>query len=144
MLPTTHQRAESPVDIFWKPELPMEVAMRAVPLSQILTDYNISRADWDAHYASNPIFLKEVKRWLDFLAEEGAGFKLKCRLIAEHHLETIYKIIDNPLAQTKDRVKAMENVVEWAGYKPKPEIGAEGGGGFSIVIQMNNQQNAGA
>jgi hypothetical protein len=131
-------RSDNPSDLFWKPELPMEVAMQAVPVRQLLLEYGISEQDWEAHYVNNPLFISEVKRWIDFLKEEGASFRLKARLQAEHLLDDHFNIIADKKTPAKERIKGMENLVRWAGYDQK--AGTEGGqvAPFNIVIQMNN------
>lgn len=121
-------------------ELALAVARNAVgpnnPLSTVLAGEAITQTEYD-RIAVNPTFQKYVAGYTKDLTENGFSFAAKAQVLAESLLPTAYKLVNDPDVAGPARVKMLENLVEWAGLKPKAQAAVAGSGtGFSITINI--------
>lgn len=129
-------REDDPAGMGWPPTLPLEVAMKEMPLKDICASYGISKEDW-IKLKDNPSFVAEVAGYIDMLKKEGVSFKLKAKLQAEELLKSSWKLIHDRTGDVPAQVKAdlIKSTMRWAGYDAKE--GAGGQTGTSLQIQIN-------
>jgi hypothetical protein len=136
MLPIVPPTGKDPAQLGYPLTLPLEVALRAVPLPQLLDDYGLTKDQWDVlRFHSG--FIADVKHWMEELKKDGMSFKVKAKLQADQLLSKSWAMIDDkdvPAAVRADLIKA---TVRWAGLEPSKADGqgAEGSG-FSITINL--------
>ena len=121
-------------------ELALAVARNAVgpnnPLPTVLAGEAITQSEYD-RIAVNPTFQKYVAGYTKDLTENGFSFAAKAQVLAESLLPTAYKLVMDSEVAGPARVKMMENLVDWAGLKPKAQSAVVGSGtGFSITINI--------
>lgn len=91
---------------------------------------------------SDPGFQTAVARMRDELQEEGATFKLKCRLQAEAMLEENWRLAHAESTDPRVKERIIANTVRWAGWDSAGAAGAGTGNGFSIHINLGAARNA--
>lgn len=130
-------REDDPAGMGWPPTLPLEVAMKEMPIKDICKSYGLDKEDWDK-LRLNPAFVHEVAGFVEELKKDGVSFKMKARLQAEELLKSSWKIIHDRTGDVPANVKAdlIKSTMRWAGYDAK-DNGAGGGGGTSLQIQIN-------
>lgn len=120
-------------------ELALAVARNAVgpnnPLSQVLAGEAITQYEYDL-IATNPTFQKYVAGYTKDLTENGFSFAAKAQVLAEDLLPVAHALVKDPDVAGPARVKMLENLVEWAGLKPKAAASVASGSGYSIVINI--------
>ena len=118
--------------------------MKAVPLKQILQEYDITSEQWqELRYNSG--FIADVKYWLDELKKKDGSFRIKAKLQAEELLKHSWSMATNSDTPAPVRADLIKWTARVAGLEPKPgafENAAGEGGGFNIIIQMNNEVKA--
>lgn len=106
------------------------------PLVTVLAGEAITQSEYD-RIAVNPTFQKYVAGYTKDLTENGFSFAAKAQVLAESLLPTAYKLVMDSEVAGPARVKMMENLVDWAGLKPKAQSAVVGSGtGFSITINI--------
>lgn len=121
-------------------ELALAIARNTVgpnnPLPSVLAAQAVTQSEYDL-IKTNPTFQKYVAGYTKDLTENGFSFAAKAQVLAEDLLPTAYQLVKDPDVAGPARVKMLENLVEWAGLKPKVAVNQTGGGtGFSIVINV--------
>lgn len=120
-------------------EIALSVARNAVgpnnPIASVLAAEALTQSEYD-RISPNPTFQKYVAAYTKDLTENGFSFAAKSQVLAEDLLQTAYNLVKDPDVAGPARVKMMENLVEWAGLKPKQSVMATGGVGYSIVINI--------
>jgi hypothetical protein len=121
-------------------ELALAIARNAVgpnnPLATVLAGEAITQTEYD-RIKDNPTFQRYVAGYTKDLTENGFSFAAKSQVLAEELLPVAYALVKDPDVAGPARVKMMENLVEWAGLKPKAQAATIGGGtGFSITINI--------
>lgn len=135
-LPTIRAKEGDPAELGWPPTLPMEVAMRSIPLKQLLDDYGLSKQDWDT-LRYHPLFIADVSHWMEELKKDDGRFRMKAKLQAEEMLKISWKLVNSGDTPANVRADLIAKTVRWAGLEPRPGgDGGEAGSGFSIVINM--------
>lgn len=124
-----------PAEIGWPPTLPVEIALKTAPMSDIRDAYGYTQEEWNA-LKDNPDFLADLAAAVSMVKEEGMSFKIKARLQAEELLKTSWRLIHAPIDEVPSSVKAdlIKATARWAGYDSK-DVAA--GGGNSLNIQIN-------
>lgn len=131
-----YQPKRDPASIGWPPTLPIEIALKTAPMSDIRDAYGYSQDEWMA-LRDNPEFLSDLAAAVAMVREEGMSFKLKARLQAEELLKTSWRLIHAPIDEVPSSVKAdlIKATARWAGYDAKDNGG--GAAGNSLNIQIN-------
>lgn len=88
-----------------------------LPLQDVLTAEFIPPEEFD-RLLSDPLFIALVKKFERELTENGFSFKAKCAVMAEDLIRDKYRLIKDPDTPAASKVKAIENVVRWAGLEP--------------------------
>ena len=108
-----------------------------LPIHTVIASEGLTQTDYDA-IAKNPQFQRYVEAYTKELKETGFSIQTKSRLLAEDLLPTMYHLARDPDAPAAARVKIFENFVELADAKPKTNVNASLGSGFSITINIPN------
>ena len=106
-----------------------------LPIHTVIASEGLTQTDYDA-IAKNPQFQRYVEAYTKELKETGFSIQAKSRLLAEDLLPTMYHLARDPDAPAAARVKIFENFVELADAKPKTNVNASMGSGFSITINI--------
>lgn len=128
----------------WSQALVMDVAL-GVKKELILETYGFADHQYD-QICRDLVFVASVERLRKDLEKEGATFRLKCQLQADHYLQDIHTMIKDTEGDPRVRLRAVEDVVRWAGLDAPAQISGEGGGafgGFSISINLGSSQRSG-
>lgn len=109
-----------PTSIAWPPTLPIELALKTAPPSELQVEYGYSDEEWAA-LPKNPVFLSDLAQACELVRQEGMSFKLKAKLIAEENLKQTWKLIHSSNDQVSPAVKAklIEMTARWAGFDPR-------------------------
>lgn len=126
----------NPAELGWPPTLPIEIALKTAPMTDIRVAYGYSADEWAA-LKDNPEFLADLAAAVQMVKEEGMSFKLKARLMAEELLKTSWRLIHAPIDEVPSSVKAdlIKATARWAGYDAKDSAAA--GPGNQLNIQIN-------
>lgn len=92
--------------------LPLAYVLKSVPLEAFLEIHGYSLAQWDL-ISSHKMFKAAVAEAEKLVAEEGGGFKMKARAMAEQSLPEMQALINNndvPPAVRADLIKAIIKV----------------------------------
>lgn len=120
-------------------ELALAVARNAVgaalPIHTVIASEGLTQSEYD-EITKNPLFQRYVEGYTKELKDNGFSIQAKSRLLAEDLLPTMYHLAKDPDAPAAARVKIFENFVELADAKPKTNINANVGSGFSITINI--------
>ena len=131
----SHIDMRNPADLGFPPMLPIELALKIAPPSDICGHYGISKEQFAAIIA-HPVFIKQYQEAVEALKVDGMSFKLKARMQAEGFLATSFAMVTNPATSDAVRADLIKNTVRWAGYDAKAaEVGA-GGNAFNIQINL--------
>ncbi len=94
-----------PAMLGWPPTLPVEIALKVAPVSQLCAMYGIDHDEWQL-IRHNPRFVADLTRVVETLREEGMSFRLKARLQAEEYLKRAFQMIHDKSGQTPPTVQA--------------------------------------
>jgi hypothetical protein len=127
---------KDPASLGWPPTLPVEIALKTAPMSEIRDAYGYSLEEW-ARLKDNPDFLADLAAAVQMVKQEGMSFKLKAKLQAEELLKTSWRLIHASQEEVPSSVKAdlLKATMRWAGYDAKEA--AATGGGNALNIQIN-------
>lgn len=119
-------------------ELALAVARNAVgpnlPIASVLAGQAITQSEYD-RIKTNPTFQKYVTAYENDLRENGFSFAAKAKVLAEHLLPEAFNLVKDKDVSGPARVKMLENLVDWAGLKPRQDAASlVAGTGFSIQI----------
>ena len=98
-------KLSDPAKLGWPPTLPLEVAMREIPINELFESYNLDKDDYQ-RLSQHEGFLAQVKHYHDELQKEGMGFKIKARLQSEALLEKSWNMINDATGLVPPNVKA--------------------------------------
>lgn len=124
-----------PAKITYPPTLPVEVALRTVPLPEIKAAYGFSDEEWSA-LKHNPLFIRDLKDATEALKEEGMSFKTKARLQAEELLTTSWNMIHDKAAPANVRADLLKFTIRAAGLDGSKDQG-KGDVGTAMQININ-------
>ena len=119
----------------WDQRLVVDVAL-GTPEVEILEAYNMqSHALRDIY--RDPTFASALTKMRKELSNDGASFKLKCKLQAEAMLERNWELAHSADVDPKVQRQIIADTVRWAGYDAAPGAGGGGGSaGLSISINL--------
>lgn len=101
----------------WPPQLPIEIAMREIPLERIRDAYGLSIDEWHALW-DTPRFVQEIAAAQSMLRADGGMFVTKARLQAESLLAKSWAMIHAPDDAVPPAVRAdlIKFTIRAAGY----------------------------
>lgn len=128
---------KDPAALGWPPTLPIEIALKTAPLSQIQAEYGYTDEEWAA-LRHDPRFLADLTQAVEMVRQDGMSFKMKAKLQAEELLKTSWRLIHAPADEVPSSVKAdlIKATARWAGYDNK-DTGAAGGNATALQININ-------
>lgn len=111
------------------------------PIESLLAAEGIT-PDTFTRLLEDKVFQSAIRKYTKELTENGVSFQLKARIQAEELLKRQYILIHDPETPPAVAVKAIENVVRWAGLEPKTsqQAAASPGAGFQIVFNLNGAE----
>lgn len=121
--------------------LAMAVARNRVgpndPIEEVLAMLDISPQEF-MRVADDAVFKRYVTGFVKEFTENGVSFSSKCRVLAEDAIQDLYYLAKDGEQPAAARVKAVENLVDWAGLAPKnlPGDAASTRPTFSITINL--------
>lgn len=121
----------------WPPMLALELAMKAVPVPELMEAYGLE-PEGLSKILANPAFQAEVRAAQEKLKQEGYSFKVKAGALAETLLPKVAQIINDDDTPANARQKFMDSLVRWAGYDKvgDEQKGGAAGGGLQVVINL--------
>jgi hypothetical protein len=128
-------RPDDPAFLGFPPMLPIELAMRSAPVSEICAAYDISRDEFVA-LTNDPMFVKAYAEAKEALQKDGVSFRLKAKIQAEELLKKSWQLIHADHTPTTVKADLIKATVRWAGYEPKGD-GPGGGVGNAFQININ-------
>ena len=128
----------SPAELGFPPGLPVELAMGLNPPRSICEGYGVSKDDFEA-LAENPIFNAQFNHYMEMRSAPDGVFRLQATLMSTKALDEQYKMMIDKEAPWAIRLKASENIVEYANLLPK-KADVAGGEKFSINIDFGNMR----
>jgi hypothetical protein len=132
--------SKDPTTLSWPPTLPVELALKTATPQELQIEYGYTDTEWAA-LPKNPVFMKELAGACEMVRQDGMGFKLKARLIAEENLKEVFKMVRESHDKVPPAVKGklVELTARWAGYDPKTngEGQVVGSIGNALNIQIN-------
>lgn len=139
-LSTNLQPMQNLANIGWPPSLPIELALGVMEPLALKHHYDIDDETWNA-LPKNPSFTAAVQNAIDQLKADGAGFKMRARLLAEANLHTTQDLINNAQTPATVRQNLIVAMARWAGYDAKVDasgnVAAAQGAAFQINILMS-------
>jgi len=124
-----------PYSFPWPPSLPLELALEPGHEEEILARYNLSMENLETLLVSNA-FKLAYQNARKSVGEEGLSFKLKARLLAEHHLVTVDDIINTPTVAASTKGDLIGKLVKWGGLETDPSKKDTGVGSVNIQINL--------
>lgn len=133
----SYDPGRDPAELGWPPTLPIEIALKTAPMSEIRVAYGYTPEEWAA-LKDCPEFLADLAAAVQMVREEGMSFKLKARLQAEELLKTSWRLIHAPIDEVPSSVKAdlIKATARWAGYDAKEAVTANAGNNLNIQINL--------
>lgn len=120
----------------WSMHLVMDVALNASKDS-ILEAHELQFHQLEA-ICANPTFVMQVATLRKQLEKEGATFKLKAQLQADHYLQRVHEMVMDPDMDPKVVTRLIEDVARWGGLDAPQTVGGGSLGGFSISINFSS------
>lgn len=118
----------------WPPQLILDIALETHDLPDLLIKYQIDELLLDKYY-QNPQFRRELLHARAELAQSGSAFRAHARALAEVHLITMNKLMEDPLTPVATKVTLWQSFVKYASLEPPKEAApVAGGGGVTINI----------
>lgn len=84
---------KDPTELGFPPMLPMELAAKTGTIQELCESYGIDRDRWQ-ELRVNPLFQSACNEALLMVKEEGSGFRMKARTMAEMFLKRAYDIVN--------------------------------------------------
>jgi len=131
-LATTQVRPFDPADLGFPPMLPIELAMRVAPVSEICAAYGIDK-DSFVELTNDPLFVQAYQGAKEMLAKDGMSFRIKAKMQAEELLKKSWALIHSDATPTAVKADLIKSTIRWAGYEPK----GDGPGGLGNAFQIN-------
>lgn len=133
---TINPRQMDPATLGYPPTLPVEIALRTVPLPQIREAYGFTPDEWD-ELQYDPVFRADLARAVEMVKKDGMSFKLKARLQAEELLTKSWQMIHDPSDKVPAKVKAdlLQFTIRCAGYSEGEKT--QGAVGTALQININ-------
>jgi len=131
----------SPIDPRVRPEWSMHLVMDVAlgtSVQSILDAHELQHHQFEA-ICQNPQFVMQVGELRKALEKEGATFRLKCQLQADHYLVKVHEMIMSEDTDQKVVTRLIEDVVRWGGLDVPKQVGDGGMGGFSITIDLGGR-----
>jgi hypothetical protein len=113
----------------------MDLALGTDSVRAICDFYGLDK-DAFAGIIANPVFVKAYQEAVEGLKVDGASFKTKAKMQAEHYLRTAFKMIENPNTSDAVRADLIKSTVRWAGLDTKAVDAGAAGGSFNIQINL--------
>lgn len=121
----------------WSMHLVMDVALNASKDS-ILEAHSLQFHELE-RIVANPQFVLAVAKLRKDLEKEGATFKLKAQLQADHYLQKVHEMVMDPDMDPKVVTRLIEDVARWGGLDAPQAVNGGAMGGFSISINFSNE-----
>ena len=132
---------KDPTELGFPPTLPLELAARTGSPAEICDTYGISAERFE-ELKGNPVFVRACEEALKVVGEDGGGFKLKARTIAELYLKKMWDLTeetDFSVVPANVRADIMKFTIRAAGLDQSIEqkASAQGKGIIASAIQIN-------
>lgn len=126
-----------PARLGYPPTFPIEIALRTSSTQHICEEYGIDEDEWNL-IRHEPLFLADLKRAIELVAQEGMSFKLKAKLQAEELLKTSWRTIHDAATPPNVRADLIKATMRWAEYDTPTVVGGgANGSGFAININFS-------
>lgn len=131
-------KAQSVGDMSFDPRLAYEIALEIDDPVAVMAKYGYV-GDHAVALLKEVAFALAVKNYRNEVSTSGISFKLKARVQAEDLLAHSYNIATDPDAPASVRADIIKWTAKMAGYEPKEDGGAKGGGaGFNLNITFTD------
>lgn len=122
--------------IGWPPSLPTELALGVMEPIQLKNYYEIDDETWEK-LPKNPLFVSAVQAAMDQLKADGAGFRMRAKLLAESNLEITQQMVHDKTLPANVRKDLLISLARWAGYDNKASDGSVNAAGAAFSININ-------
>ena len=134
---TKFTHLEDLATVGWPPSLPVELALGVMEPLELKDFYEIGDEKWEK-LPKNPAFVQAVQAAMDMLKADGAGFKMRAKLLAEGNLAVAQQMLTDPLLPASVRKDLVVAMARWAGYDGKAaEAGNVNALGAAFQININ-------
>lgn len=123
-----------PAQLGFPPMLPVELAMRTTPVSEVCEAYGVTK-EMFVKLTEDALFIQAYAGAREMLQKDGMSFKIKARIQAEELLKKSWAMIQSSNTPSAVRADLIKATIRWAGYEPKNE--GPGGGGTAFQININ-------
>lgn len=120
----------------WPARLPMELALGAEEIDDILLRYEITPERFNTLKHMLP-FRRALADAQKQVRDEGLSFKLVCGRMASEFLEDIYVHFFDPRTGITTKHDLLKSVVRYAGLEPEPKAKDASQGAVQVAIQIN-------
>lgn len=83
--------SKNPSELGFPPTLPMEVAMKAVPIDQIIESYRLTPGQW-ADLEETPLFRAALAEAEKVIKSDGGAFRLIAKSMSQDFLRRMYDL----------------------------------------------------
>ena len=134
----TNPLREDPSRLGWPPSLPLEIAMREIPVNELFESYGLDKEDFK-RLSANDGFLAQVAHYHDELKKDGMSFKIKARLQSEALLTKSWGMINDVSGAVPPNVKAdlIKFTIRAAGLDGSKDQAANAAIGTALQININ-------
>lgn len=109
----------------WVQDLAFEVALGYFAPEELVLKFEISEAQLDT-IQKHPAFKRAVKDYRRQIDDEGDAFRLRAKKSAELALEVPNRIAHDDLVDPATRLKAVDQIVQYAGWGKKDDKDSSG------------------
>jgi len=127
-----------PTELGFPPGLPVELALGLNSPKDICLGHGVSRDEFEA-LAENPIFKAQFNHFMEMRTEPDGMFRLQATLMSTKALDEQYKMMIDKEAPWAIRLKASENIIQYANLLPK-KVEDQGSEKFSINIDFGGMR----
>lgn len=120
----------------WPARLPMELALGAEEVDDILLRYEITPERFNTLKHMLP-FRRALAEAHKQVRDEGLSFKLVCGRMASEFLEDIYVHFFDSRTGITTKHDLLKSVVRYAGLEPEPKAKEANQGAVQVAIQIN-------
>lgn len=126
----------------YPPTLPHDIALASTQeeLDDLLKRHSLTQIEYD-YISDLPVFRREVSEWKSKIHQEGYGFKLKLRGLAEAYIPELISILYDTSVAPSVRIDTFKYITKCAELEPKKQD-LEGTGGAKITIEIANFSSA--
>ena len=120
----------------WPAQFPVALAMQVEDIPAILARFEITPERFEL-LKPLPAFRKAVAEAQRDVREQGHGFRLKCRGIAEDFLDTLYFALQDSTVGLSTKIDVFKYITKMGGLEPVPVPATAASSAVAVQININ-------